>query len=179
MCKIPKKFRDFTCNWNWPYQTSKSCMWGTIGSFQSSIAPTSSIPNIHPACVEVWDNHSGACHNVLLSFSQASHLVQGITTSKGQFLKMLKIQKLNISPPNRNESPASTSEQTSRMWIASPNLPASQTSKHQKTRPNLLSQLGWHNLRNRNQLFGEVLQSFQNNQKEKTIQTKILKRFIF
>ena len=158
-------------------------MWGTIGSFQSSIAPTSSIPNFHPACVEVWDNHSGACHNVLLSFSQASHLVQGITTSNAQFLNNVKDPKnlifhlkIGMSPLHHQASklPAQTSRQTS-----SPNLPASQTSKHKKTRPNLLSQLGWHNLRNRNQLFGEVLQSFQNNQKERTIQTKILKRFIF
>ena len=140
-------------------------MWGTsrkLPVINSSNLLHTKLPS---SLCSIRDNHSGACHNVLLSFSQASHLVQGITTSNAQFLKNVKDpKKLNISPKIRNESPASSSEQTSRLRSASPNLPASQTSKHQPTRPNLLSQLGWHNLRNRNQLFGEVLQLFQNNQ---------------
>ena len=152
MCKIPKKLEisPVIKISHRPYQASKSCMWGTsrkLPVINSSNLLHTKLPS---SLCSIRDNHSGACHNVLLSFSQASHLVQGITTSNAQFLKMLKIQKLNISPKNRNESPASSSEQTSRLRSASPNLPASQTSKHQPTRPNLLSQLCWLHLRNTN-----------------------------
>merc|ERR1712082_109698 len=76
-----------------PYQASKSCLWGTsrkLPVINSSSLLHTKLPS---SVCSISDNHSGACHNVLLSFSQASHLVQGITTSKGQFLKNVKDPK--------------------------------------------------------------------------------------
>ena len=137
-----------------PYQASKSCLWGTsrkLPVINSSSLLHTKLPS---SLCSISDNHSGACHNVLLSFSQASHLVQGIPTSNAQFLNNVKDPKnlifhlkFGMSPLHHQASklPVQTSRQTS-----SPNLPASQTSKHQPTRPNLLSQLCWLNLRNAN-----------------------------
>ena len=55
--------------------------------------------NSHPACVEVWNKHPGASANVLVSYSQASNLGQGISAANAEIPKMMfSFQKLNDSP---------------------------------------------------------------------------------